>query len=61
MKNFVINMFIISNIMLLMKMKQIKILNQKELEANLRVSIKVIFYLISLKFIFFKILEMKGF
>ena len=44
-----------------MKMKKIKILNQKELEANLIVYIKVIFYLIFLKFIFLKILEIKGF
>ena len=29
-----------------MKMKQMKILNQKELEVSLIVSIKVIFYLI---------------
>ena len=39
-------MFIISSLMLLKKMKQMKILNQKELEVNLIVSIKVIFYLI---------------
>ena len=37
-------MFIISNLMLLMKMKKIKISNQKELEANLIAFIKVIFY-----------------
>ena len=46
MKNLVINMFIISSLMLLMKMKQMKILNQKELEVNLIVFIKVIFYFI---------------
>ena len=52
MKNLGINMFIISNLMLLMKMKQMKILNQKELEVNLIVSIKVIFYFI-LKNVYF--------
>ena len=35
-----------------MKMKQMKILNQKELEVNLIVSIKVVFYLI-LKNVYF--------
>ena len=43
-------MFTISNLILLMKMKKIKILNQKELEANLIVYIKVLFYFISLYF-----------
>ena len=42
-----------------MKRKKIKILNQKELEANLIVSIKVIFYFKSLIYIL-KMLEIKG-
>ena len=54
-------MFIFSNLMLLMKMKKIRISNQKELEANLIVYIKVIFYFYIFKIYILKILEIKGF